>query len=182
MSRFLHHFVQFLFNMRAHEKLLYYFFVWLWIIKNTFSKVNFYFASISQLDDAAIQVYKDGDFGAYLDLESSLVEQSEEIEGLNSRWVIIIFNNSVVALWIRGIELQFITKSLILLKLLLFLFPSFSISKFYPNEIIIKNIWRNYLHQLIILFVVPERYTSYGGIVFLWMFVKILQKCFPTHF
>lgn len=32
-----------------------------------------------------MQVYKDGDFGAYLDLESSLAEQSEEIEGLNSR-------------------------------------------------------------------------------------------------
>lgn len=39
----------------------------------------------SQLDDAAVQVYKDGDFGAYLDLESSLAEQSEEIEGLNTR-------------------------------------------------------------------------------------------------
>jgi len=37
--------------------------------------------------DAAIQVYKDGDYGAYLDLESSLAEQSEEIEGLNVRWV-----------------------------------------------------------------------------------------------
>ncbi|XP_037722324.1 FH1/FH2 domain-containing protein 3 isoform X5 [Drosophila subpulchrella] len=35
------------------------------------------------IDDAAIQVYKDGDYGAYLDLESSLAEQSEEIEGLN---------------------------------------------------------------------------------------------------
>lgn len=38
-----------------------------------------------QLDDAAIQVYKDGDYGAYLDLESSLAEQAEEIEGLDSR-------------------------------------------------------------------------------------------------
>lgn len=38
-----------------------------------------------QLDDAALQVYKDGDFGTYLDLESSLAEQSEEIEGLSSR-------------------------------------------------------------------------------------------------
>ncbi|XP_065094672.1 pneumococcal serine-rich repeat protein isoform X3 [Ochlerotatus camptorhynchus] len=36
------------------------------------------------LDDAALQVYKDGDYGAYLDLESSLAEQSEEIEGLNA--------------------------------------------------------------------------------------------------
>ncbi|XP_065361079.1 uncharacterized protein Fhos [Calliphora vicina] len=36
------------------------------------------------IDDAAIQVYKDGDYGSYLDLESSLAEQSEEIEGLNS--------------------------------------------------------------------------------------------------
>ncbi|XP_037940117.1 FH1/FH2 domain-containing protein 3-like isoform X5 [Teleopsis dalmanni] len=37
-----------------------------------------------RIDDAAIQVYKDGDYGAYLDLESSLAEQSEDIEGLNS--------------------------------------------------------------------------------------------------
>lgn len=37
-----------------------------------------------RLDDAALQVYKDGDYGAYLDLESSLAEQSEEIEGLNT--------------------------------------------------------------------------------------------------
>uniref|UniRef100_A0AAG5D4R0 GBD/FH3 domain-containing protein n=1 Tax=Anopheles atroparvus TaxID=41427 RepID=A0AAG5D4R0_ANOAO len=36
------------------------------------------------LDDASLQVYKDGDYGAYLDLESSLAEQSEDIEGLNS--------------------------------------------------------------------------------------------------
>lgn len=40
-----------------------------------------------QLDDATIQVYKDGDYGAYLDLESSLAEQSEEIEGLHSKYV-----------------------------------------------------------------------------------------------
>uniref|UniRef100_A0A675B2K6 Uncharacterized protein n=1 Tax=Anopheles darlingi TaxID=43151 RepID=A0A675B2K6_ANODA len=37
-----------------------------------------------RLDDAALQVYKDGDYGAYLDLESSLAEQSEDIEGLNT--------------------------------------------------------------------------------------------------
>ncbi|XP_030373200.1 FH1/FH2 domain-containing protein 3-like isoform X1 [Scaptodrosophila lebanonensis] len=37
-----------------------------------------------RIDDAAIQVYKDGDYGAYLDLESSLAEQAEEIEGLNA--------------------------------------------------------------------------------------------------
>ncbi|XP_059614481.1 FH1/FH2 domain-containing protein 3 isoform X3 [Phlebotomus argentipes] len=36
------------------------------------------------LDDAALQVYKDGDYGAYLDLESSLAEQSEDIDGLQS--------------------------------------------------------------------------------------------------
>ncbi|XP_032573213.1 uncharacterized protein LOC6604935 isoform X2 [Drosophila sechellia] len=36
-----------------------------------------------RIDDAAIQVYKDGDYGAYLDLESSLAEQTEEIEGVN---------------------------------------------------------------------------------------------------
>lgn len=49
------------------------------------------FASIlrfspTQLDDASVQVFKDGDFGAYLDLESSLAEQSEDIEGLNIRY------------------------------------------------------------------------------------------------
>lgn len=43
------------------------------------------FAFIFQLDDATLQVYKDGDYGAYLDLESSLAEQSEEIEGLHSK-------------------------------------------------------------------------------------------------
>ena len=43
------------------------------------------FFSLLQLDDAAIQVYKDGDFGTYLDLESSLAEQSEDIEGLNTK-------------------------------------------------------------------------------------------------
>ncbi|XP_058053331.1 FH1/FH2 domain-containing protein 3 isoform X4 [Anopheles bellator] len=37
-----------------------------------------------RLDDAALQVYKDGDYGAYLDLESSLAEQSEDVEDLNS--------------------------------------------------------------------------------------------------
>ncbi|XP_034482437.1 uncharacterized protein LOC117787915 isoform X2 [Drosophila innubila] len=37
-----------------------------------------------RIDDAAIQVYKDGDYGAYLDLESSLAEQTEEIEGLQA--------------------------------------------------------------------------------------------------
>ncbi|XP_055631021.1 serine-rich adhesin for platelets isoform X3 [Toxorhynchites rutilus septentrionalis] len=37
-----------------------------------------------ELDDASLQVFKDGDYGAYLDLESSLAEQSEEIEGLNA--------------------------------------------------------------------------------------------------
>lgn len=38
-----------------------------------------------QLDDATLQIYKDGDYGVYLDLESSLAEQSEEIEGLQGR-------------------------------------------------------------------------------------------------
>lgn len=50
-----------------------------------FFKLKFNDFFVQQLDDAAIQVFKDGDFGAYLDLESSLAEQSEEIEGLNTR-------------------------------------------------------------------------------------------------
>ncbi|XP_037039669.1 FH1/FH2 domain-containing protein 3 isoform X5 [Bradysia coprophila] len=37
-----------------------------------------------RLDDAALQIYKEGDYGAYLDLESSLAEQAEDIEGLHS--------------------------------------------------------------------------------------------------
>ncbi|XP_017862094.1 PREDICTED: uncharacterized protein LOC108613262 isoform X4 [Drosophila arizonae] len=56
---------------------------------NGSSSSNFYEQQKQQpqqrrIDDAAIQVYKDGDFGAYLDLESSLAEQSEEIEGLQA--------------------------------------------------------------------------------------------------
>lgn len=53
--------------------------------------------SLTQLDDATIQVYKDGDYGAYLDLESSLAEQAEEIEGLHSKYVLSIelMNNIV---------------------------------------------------------------------------------------
>lgn len=51
--------------------------------------MNFFY--YFQLDDACLQVYKDGDFGAYLDLESSLAEQTEEIEGLNTRYVILFY-------------------------------------------------------------------------------------------
>lgn len=38
-----------------------------------------------QLDDSALQVYKDGDYGPYLDLESSLSEQQEELEGFHKK-------------------------------------------------------------------------------------------------
>ncbi|KAK9730180.1 Formin N-terminal GTPase-binding domain [Popillia japonica] len=33
-----------------------------------------------RLDDAALQLYKDGDYGSYLDLEASISEQQEEFE------------------------------------------------------------------------------------------------------
>uniref|UniRef100_A0AAR5QKK1 FH2 domain-containing protein n=1 Tax=Dendroctonus ponderosae TaxID=77166 RepID=A0AAR5QKK1_DENPD len=36
------------------------------------------------LDDAALQLYKDGDYGSYLDLEASISEQQEEFEGFQS--------------------------------------------------------------------------------------------------
>ncbi|XP_076647366.1 formin homology 2 domain containing isoform X5 [Halictus rubicundus] len=36
------------------------------------------------LDDTALQLYKDGDYGAYLDLEASISEQQEEFEGFQS--------------------------------------------------------------------------------------------------
>lgn len=41
--------------------------------------------NILQLDDAALQLYKDGDYGAYLDLEASISEQQEEFEGFQSK-------------------------------------------------------------------------------------------------
>ncbi|KAJ8736910.1 hypothetical protein PYW07_000181 [Mythimna separata] len=38
-----------------------------------------------RLDDATLQVFKDGDYGPYLDLDSTLGEQDEELEGLQDR-------------------------------------------------------------------------------------------------
>ncbi|GLG92501.1 Uncharacterized protein GBIM_00187 [Gryllus bimaculatus] len=40
---------------------------------------------VFQLDDAALQLYKDGDYGSYLDLEASLSEQQEELEGFQDK-------------------------------------------------------------------------------------------------
>ncbi|XP_011298771.1 uncharacterized protein [Fopius arisanus] len=37
------------------------------------------------LDDTALQLYKDGDYGAYLDLEASISEQQEEFEGFQTK-------------------------------------------------------------------------------------------------
>jgi Formin N-terminal GTPase-binding domain len=33
------------------------------------------------LDDAALQILKDGEYGAYLDLDASISEQHEEFDG-----------------------------------------------------------------------------------------------------
>jgi len=44
----------------------------------------YYLSALSpsvQLGDATFQVYKDGDYGNYLDVEATLNEQSEELEG-----------------------------------------------------------------------------------------------------
>lgn len=38
-----------------------------------------------QLDDATLQVFKDGDYGPYLDLDSTLGEQDEELDGLQEK-------------------------------------------------------------------------------------------------
>ncbi|XP_045465037.1 FH1/FH2 domain-containing protein 3 isoform X2 [Harmonia axyridis] len=38
----------------------------------------------TKLDDAALQLYKDGDYGSYLDLDASISEQQEEFEGFQS--------------------------------------------------------------------------------------------------
>ncbi|KAK0089326.1 hypothetical protein PV325_007870 [Microctonus aethiopoides] len=37
------------------------------------------------LDDTALQLYKDGDYGAYLDLEASISEQQEEFESFQTK-------------------------------------------------------------------------------------------------
>ncbi|XP_063244815.1 FH1/FH2 domain-containing protein 3 isoform X2 [Bacillus rossius redtenbacheri] len=37
-----------------------------------------------RLDDTALQLYKDGDYGSYLDLEASINEQQEEFEGFQA--------------------------------------------------------------------------------------------------
>lgn len=44
-----------------------------------------------QLDDATLQVFKDGDYGPYLDLDSTLGEQDEELEGLQDRYLSLRF-------------------------------------------------------------------------------------------
>ncbi|KAF7265988.1 hypothetical protein GWI33_020722 [Rhynchophorus ferrugineus] len=41
------------------------------------------------LDDAALQLYKDGDYGSYLDLEASISEQQEEFEGFELKDFVI---------------------------------------------------------------------------------------------
>nr|CAD7438453.1 unnamed protein product [Timema bartmani] len=38
-----------------------------------------------QLDDTALQLYKDGDYGSYLDLEASINEQQEEFEDFQTK-------------------------------------------------------------------------------------------------
>lgn len=40
-----------------------------------------------QLDDTALQLYKEGDYGSYLDLDASINEQQEEFENFQSKWV-----------------------------------------------------------------------------------------------
>jgi len=65
---------------------------------------------VLQLDDTALQLYKGGDYGAYLDLEASINEQQEEFEGFHEgeRWVspiYIVNNNYWCILKIRWITL-----------------------------------------------------------------------------
>jgi len=40
---------------------------------------------VLQLDDTALQLYKDGDYGSYLDLEASINEQQEEFDGFQTK-------------------------------------------------------------------------------------------------
>lgn len=41
--------------------------------------------SLFQLDDTALQLYRDGDYGSYLDLEASISEQQEEFDGFQTK-------------------------------------------------------------------------------------------------
>lgn len=43
-----------------------------------------FFLVVFQLDDAALQLYKDGDLGSYLDMEASISEQQEDFEGFQN--------------------------------------------------------------------------------------------------
>nr|XP_008191480.1 PREDICTED: FH1/FH2 domain-containing protein 3 isoform X6 [Tribolium castaneum]XP_015834229.1 PREDICTED: FH1/FH2 domain-containing protein 3 isoform X6 [Tribolium castaneum] len=51
---------------------------------NQLAAVHRLLKSPHRLDDAALQLYKDGDYGSYLDLEASISEQQEEFEGFQS--------------------------------------------------------------------------------------------------
>ncbi|CAD0193998.1 unnamed protein product [Chrysodeixis includens] len=53
------------------------------VIKKIRSRSNIIdYRDEDQLDDATLQVFKDGDYGPYLDLDSTLGEQDEELDGL----------------------------------------------------------------------------------------------------
>ncbi|KAK7605057.1 hypothetical protein V9T40_006243 [Parthenolecanium corni] len=43
-----------------------------------------------RLDDAALQLYKDGDYSSYLDLDSSIAEQHEEFDNFQFKYVQLI--------------------------------------------------------------------------------------------
>ncbi|XP_057672699.1 FH1/FH2 domain-containing protein 3 isoform X11 [Diorhabda carinulata] len=51
---------------------------------NQLAAIHRLLKSPHRLDDAALQLYKDGDYGSYLDLEASISEQQEEFEGFQS--------------------------------------------------------------------------------------------------
>ncbi|XP_044746881.1 FH1/FH2 domain-containing protein 3 [Coccinella septempunctata] len=51
---------------------------------NQLAAIHRLLKSPHRLDDAALQLYKDGDYGSYLDLDASISEQQEEFEGFQS--------------------------------------------------------------------------------------------------
>lgn len=53
--------------------------------------MRYYYFLCLQLDDAALQLYKDGDYSSYLDLDSSISEQQEEFEGFQPMYVRFIY-------------------------------------------------------------------------------------------
>ncbi|CAH4038543.1 unnamed protein product [Pieris brassicae] len=70
------------YNVRLPTRPLYHTFNSLIPLSYQIAAVHRLLQAPHRLDDATLQVFKDGDYGPYLDLDLTLAEQDEEIEGL----------------------------------------------------------------------------------------------------